>query len=155
MLLPEAVAGLALHVPPGGALRTMRPLVYGYVRLNPADPQELGDCLMRDLAACAEREGFTLADVFTDRDARISDQFGRSGFVVMAETLRRPGVDGVLIPSLCHFSRFPGVHQAMRALIELETGARVFVMDQPPAEERHDDSGRATGAGSHDSSSSP
>lgn len=133
----------------------MRPLVYGYVRLNPADPQEVGDCLMRDLAAYAEREGFTLADVFTDRDAGAGDQFRRSGFVVMVETLRRPGVDGVLIPSLFHFSRFPGVHQAMRALIELETGARVFVMNQPSAEERHDDPGRATGAGGHDPSTSP
>lgn len=154
MLLPEAVAGLALHVPPGGAPPTMRQLVYGYIRLNPTDSQDVGDCLMRDLAAYAEREGLTLADVFTDRDAGISDQFGRSGFVVMVETLRRPGVDGVLIPSLYHFSRFPGVHEAMRALIELETGARVFVMSHP-REERHDRFGRTTGAGGHDQSTSP
>jgi hypothetical protein len=32
MLLPEAVAGPALHVPPGGALLTVQPLVYGYIR---------------------------------------------------------------------------------------------------------------------------
>jgi len=154
MLLPEAVAGLALHVPPGGAPLTMQPLVYGYIRLNPADPQHVGDCLMRDLAAYAAREGLTLADVFTDRDAGIGHQFGRSGFVVMVETLRRPGVDGVLVPSLNHFSRFPGVNEAMRALIELETGARVFVMNHP-REERHDRFGRTTGAGGYDPSTSP
>ncbi|WP_322777985.1 recombinase family protein [Frankia sp. Cas4] len=127
----------------------MRPLVYGYIRLSPADPQDIGDCLMRDLAAYADREGLTLAGVFTDRDEGGNDQLGRSGFVVMVESLRRPGVSGVLIPSLTHFSRFPGVHQAMRALIELETGARVFVMNQP-SEERHDAPGRTTNAAGND-----
>jgi hypothetical protein len=77
LLLPEAVADLALHVPLGWAPLTMRPLVYGYIRLNAADPQDVGYCLTRDLVTYAEREGLTLADVFTDRDAGTSDQFGR------------------------------------------------------------------------------
>jgi hypothetical protein len=152
-LLTKAIAGLASHVPPGGAL-TMQPLVYGYIRLGPADTPEARDCLLRDLATYAKREGLTLAEVFTDRDDEDSNQLGRAAFVVMVESLRRPGVSGVLIPSLCHFSRFPGVHQAMRSLIELETGTRVFVMDHP-REERHDPSGRTTDAAGHDPTSAP
>jgi hypothetical protein len=137
MLPAKTVAGPAIHVRTGRAL-TVRPLVYGYIRLGPADAPDAGDCLTRELASYAEREGLTLADVFTDRFDNSSEQRGRSAFVVMIESLCRPGVYGVLIPSLYHFSRFPGMHQAMRTLIELETGARVFVMDHP-REERHDD----------------
>lgn len=150
-LLPEAVAGPTFHVRPGRAL-TVRPLVYGYIRLGPSDAADRGDCLLRELAAYAEREGLTLADVFTDRDE--AGQVGRSAFVVMVELLHQPGVDGVLIPSLRHFSRFAGVHQAMRSLIELETGAHVFVMDHP-RKERHDAPGRTTDAAGHDPTSAP
>lgn len=151
MLPPEAVAGLAIHVRTGRAL-TMRPLVYGYVRLGPAESPDAGERLTRELVGYADREGLTLADVFTDHHEDGDEQRGRSTFVVMVESLRRPGVYGVLIPSLHHFSRFPGVHQAMRTLIELETGARVFVMNQP-RKDRHDASGRTTDAAGHDRSS--
>src|SRR5262249_16388033 len=97
----------------------------------------------------AHREGLTLAEVFTDRDRGGNEELGRAGFVVMVESLRRPGVYGVLIPSLRHFSRFPGVHKAMRALIELETGARVFVMNGSQ-EDGHDTPGRTTDPAGHD-----
>jgi hypothetical protein len=90
------------------------------------------------LARYAEQEGLTLADVFTDRqEAGTAERLERTAFIVMMDSLRRPGVAGVLTPSLSHFSRFPGVHKAIRTLIELEIGARVFVMDCPQ-EDRHD-----------------
>jgi hypothetical protein len=151
-LLPEAVAGLATHRT--GRPLTVRPLVYGYIRLGPADAPDTGDCLTRELASYANREGLTLADVFTDRYEEGCDQLIRSAFVVMVESLKRPGVYGVLIPSLNHFSRFPGMCQAMRTLIELETGARVLVMDQP-SEGRYDDYGRTTDAAGHDQTIAP
>ena len=130
-LPPEAVAGLAFHVSVGRAL-AVRPLVYGYIRLASNDPPDRRGCLARELSSYAEREGLTLADVFTDRDTANSDQPGRAAFLVMVQALRHPDVYGVLIPSLQHFSRFPGVRQAMCALIELQTGARVVPIDQPP-----------------------
>lgn len=133
----------------------MQPLVYGYIRLGPADSSEAGAGLARELARYAEREGLTLADVFTDRqEAGTAERLGRSAFMVMVNALRRPGVTGVLIPSLAHFSRFPGVHEAMRTLIELETGARVFVMDCPQ-EDRHDAPGRTTDQARRDPSPAP
>src|SRR5438874_8812260 len=131
----------------------MRPLVYGYFRLCPADPPDVGTRLRRQLAAYAYQEGLTLAEVFTDHDQR-DGQLGRAGFVVMVESLRRPGVYGVLIPSLHHFSRFPGVHEAMRALIALETGARVLVMNDS-REDRHHTSGRTNDTAGHDPSITP
>jgi hypothetical protein len=127
-LLPEAVAGLALHVSPKrGSI--VRPLVYGYIRLATTDAPDRCACLTRELASYAEREGMALAEVFTDRDTGSSTEAGRAGFVVMVQALRRPGVYGVLVPSLRHFSRFPGVHKAMCALIEVQTGARVLPID--------------------------
>jgi hypothetical protein len=133
----------------------VQPLVYGYIRLGPADAPDVGAGLARELARYAEREGLTLADVFTDRqEAGTAERLGRTAFMVMVSALRRPGVTGVLIPSLTHFSRFPGVHQAMRTLIELETGARVFVMDCPQ-EDHHDAPGRPTDQTGHGVSSAP
>lgn len=132
----------------------MRPLVYGYFRLGPADAPDFGTCLRREPATYADREGLTLAEIFTDRDQGGSEQLGCAGFVIMVESLRRAGVYGVFIPSFHHFSCFPGVHKAVRALIELETGARVFVMNQP-AEERHDTPGRTADPAGHDPSIMP
>ena len=144
---PEAVAGLTNHSAQGAS--TVRPLVYGYIRIGAADAPDARDCLVRQLGQYAEREGLALADIFTDQCREGSAELVRSAFVVMVESLRRPDVYGVLVPSLSHFSRFPGVHKAMRTLIELETGARVFVMDNPQ-EDRHDAPGRTTNAAGHD-----
>ena len=88
-LRTEAVVGLAFHVRPGGALPIMQPLVYGYIRLGETDTAEVGDGLIRDLMAYADREGLTLADVFTDHDIGTGDHLSRAGFVVMVEALRR------------------------------------------------------------------
>ncbi len=132
----------------------MQPLVYGYFRLGPADAPHVGTCLRHELAAYASREGLALDEIFTDHDQDGNEHLGRAGFVVMVESLRRPGVYGVLIPSLHHFSRFPGVHKAMRALIELETGARVFVMNDSQ-EDCHDTPGRTTDPAGHDPSITP
>jgi hypothetical protein len=152
-LPPKAVVGPVLNARPGGAL-TMRPLVYGYFRLRPTDAFDIGICLRLELTAYANQEGLTLADVFTDHGQYGNEQAGRAGFVVMVESLRHPSVDGLLIPSLGHFSRFPGVQNAMRALIELETGARVFVMNDLEGG-CHDGPGGTPGSAGHDSSIRP
>lgn len=154
MLPSRAVAGPAPGVPAGSAV-TMQPLVYGYIRLGPADDPAAGECLAHELAAHAEREGLTLADIFVDHcETGAAERLGRSAFMAMVQSLRRPGVYGVLVPSLSHFSRFPGVHEAMRTLIELETGARVLVLNHPP-EDAHDTPGRATPAAGHDLDAAP
>jgi len=130
----EPVAGPASHVPKGNVLTTLQPLVYGYLRIGPADPPERSERLTVELREHAKREGLTLAHVFADRYKDGSDQFERNGFSALVDALRRPGVYGVLIPSLSHFSRFAGMRQAMCTLIQLETGVRVLVMNEPDEE---------------------
>lgn len=99
--------------------------MYGYVRVGLADRPNLID----ELRAHSKREGLTLAHVFTDRYEDGPEQFERHGFSALVNALKRPGVYGVLVPSLDHLSRFPGVRQAMCTLIQLETGARILAMD--------------------------
>jgi hypothetical protein len=130
----------------------VQPMVCGYIRARLCVPQSGASSLQRALCAYARREGLTLADIYIEWHEDDSRPLGRSAFVAMVDALRRPDMYGVLIPSLCHFSRFPGVQQAMRGLIEVETGARVLIMENP-REDRHDAPDRAFGAASDESSS--
>ncbi|WP_233228092.1 hypothetical protein [Streptomyces sp. BSE7-9] len=76
-----------------------------------------------ELADFAMREGFALDQVFTE-NIRCSE----SAFYAMLEALKRHEVKDVLVPSLWHFARLPGLQEAMRQHIEQETGARLWVV---------------------------
>lgn len=52
----------------------------------------------------------------------------RAAFRALVEALRRAHIHAVAIPSSGHFSRFDGIYQAMRILIETETGTRVLAV---------------------------
>lgn len=133
---PEPVARPTFHVPRGNVLTTLQPLVYGYVRVGPTDPPESDERLTCALRLHAKHEGLTLAHVFTDHYQDGSEQFERNRFSALVDALKRPGGYGVFIPSLGHFSRFPGMCQAMCTLIQLETGVRVLVMNNSGEEPR-------------------
>nr|MDQ3763021.1 hypothetical protein [Actinomycetota bacterium] len=51
-----------------------------------------------------------------------------AAFRALVEVLRRPHIHTVIIPAPEHFSRFDGMYQAMRAIIDMETGADVLIM---------------------------
>lgn len=102
----------------------MRPAIYGYMRVvgsDDADDEALR--IKRELADYALREGFALDQVFTE-NIRCSE----SAFHTMLEALKRHEVKDVLVPSLWHFARLPGLQDAMRQHIEQETGARIWVV---------------------------
>ncbi len=102
----------------------MRPVIYGYMRL--AATEEEGDestRVRRELATYAEREGFTLDQVFTERMGA-----NESAFHAMLDAIKRTDVKNVIVPSLWHFARLPGLQDAMRQHIEQETGARLWVI---------------------------
>jgi len=102
----------------------MRPVIYGYMRLT-AGRVDCGEeaRARAELAAYAEREGLTLGPVFIEH-IRASE----SAFQTMLDALRQGEVKNVLVPSLWHFARLPGLQEAMRQHIEQETGARLWVM---------------------------
>jgi len=102
----------------------MRPAIYGYMRVVSID--EAGDeseRVKRELAAHAQREGFALDQVFTET-VRCSE----SAFSVMLDALKHHEVKDIIVPSLWHFARLPGLQDAMRQHIEQETGARIWVV---------------------------
>ncbi|PZS26827.1 MAG: hypothetical protein DLM59_17505 [Pseudonocardiales bacterium] len=95
----------------------------GYLQVRPGPTSELLDWLHSDLVTYAEREGFALADVFVER----ADS-GRAALSGLVEALKHQEIGAVVVPALEHLSGFPGGRQALRLLIERDTGARVHVV---------------------------
>jgi hypothetical protein len=107
---------------PGSALPlTARRQAVGYVRLLP-DTADRDQATAR-LRAFAARSGLDLVNIYTDHHA-----YHRSAFGELLQALCNPDITAVVIPSPEHLSEFDGIYQAMRALIEIETGADVLVM---------------------------
>ncbi|MEU8625463.1 recombinase family protein [Streptomyces sp. NPDC048669] len=102
----------------------MRPVIYGYVRLAATDPEgDETEGIKRELAAHAEREGFALERVFVEHIRSIEPAFD-----AMVGALKSSDVKNVIVPSLWHFARLPGLQNAMRQHIEDELGARLWVV---------------------------
>ncbi|MYZ37722.1 MULTISPECIES: recombinase family protein [unclassified Streptomyces] len=102
----------------------MRPVIYGYVRLAATDAEsEETEGIKRELAAHAEREDFSLERVFIEHVRSIEPAFD-----AMIAALKCGNVRNVIVPSLWHFARLPGLQDAMRQHIEREIGARLWVV---------------------------
>lgn len=111
----------------GGAIvcrPTVRPLVLGYLRIHSKATDESTAHLRNALTTFAESRGFSLAEIFTQ-----PNDIAPTVLPVLVEALDHSNAQGLVVPSLAHFSRFAGVHTAICTLIERKTGARVLVMD--------------------------
>ncbi|AEW92745.1 MULTISPECIES: recombinase family protein [Streptomycetaceae] len=102
----------------------MRPQMYGYMRMAATveDDEEM-ESVRRAMRTYAEREGFTLGHVFTE-NATTSE----SAFFTLLDAIKRTEVKNVIVPSLWHFARLPGLQTAMQQHIEQETGAHLWVI---------------------------
>lgn len=87
----------------------MKPAIYGYMRMTSSDEYDEIQRIKRELAEYAEREGFTLDQVFTE-----NIKCSESAFYTMIEALKRHEVKDIIVPSLWHFARLPGLQDAMR-----------------------------------------
>lgn len=102
----------------------MQPEMYGYMRMAATvEDGEESESVRQALRAYAEREGFTLGQVFTE-NATTSE----SAFFALLDAITRTEVKNVIVPSLWHFARLPGLQTAMKQHIEQETGARLWVI---------------------------
>jgi hypothetical protein len=106
----------------------MRPVIYGYMRIvgDTAIDDEVAR-IQTELAAYARREGFTLDEVFAEKVSR-----SEPAFDCLIDALKRNDVRDIIVPSLWHFARLPGLQDAMRQHIEQETGARIWVVQGRP-----------------------
>lgn len=102
----------------------MRPAIYGYMRVV-SDDRSTDEAarITRDLSTHAEREGFALDQVFTE-----NTRYSESAFYALLDAIQRTEVRNVIVPSLWHFARLPGLQEAMRQHIEWETGACIWVV---------------------------
>ena len=101
----------------------MRPVIFGYVCVPYGCTKRLIAHLTAAVPDYAERECYTLAEVFVDHS-----DVDRSALAAMIEAIDSGGIHTVVVPSLDHFSSVPGARQAIRRYIEHQTGARVLVM---------------------------
>ncbi|WP_223188100.1 hypothetical protein [Streptomyces sp. CBMA29] len=98
--------------------------MYGYMRLaaNGGVGDE-GETIRQELMTHAEREGFTLEQMFVEQVPTYEPAFD-----CLAAALRGGRVRDVIVPSLWHFARLPGLQRAMRDHIEREIGARIWIV---------------------------
>jgi hypothetical protein len=101
----------------------MRLSAFGYLRVIGHVSEQAAQDMRKDLAAYAEREGYTLAKVFMDQE-----DSGSSAFAALIDALNRSESPVVIVPSMGHFAHLPGLRIAMKNLIERETGAQVLVI---------------------------
>jgi hypothetical protein len=98
--------------------------MYGYMRFAGHSHDEYeGNAVKGELAAYAEREGYTLEQVFIEQA-----QVKEAAIDRMTAALRMTGVRDVIVPSLWHFARLPGLQKAMCDHIAKEIGARIWVV---------------------------
>jgi len=98
--------------------------MYGYMRIaTDTDYQAESERATAELKAFAEREGYSLEEVFIEHPAA-----QKRAFDVLLERLKSSESRNVLVPSLWHFARLPGLQEAMQQHIQQETGARLWVV---------------------------
>ncbi|WP_314410100.1 recombinase family protein [Streptomyces kroppenstedtii] len=103
----------------------MQPAMYGYMRLTASgDAEDESVTIRHELATHAQREGFTLERVFIER-VRVDEE---PAFFTLIDALKTTEVKHVIVPSLWHFARLPGLQAAMRDHIEQVIGARLWVV---------------------------
>ncbi|WP_433164619.1 hypothetical protein [Kribbella sp. CA-247076] len=89
---------------------TTRPTVLGYVRADALSCAEELAAATNSLAAFASAEGFTLATVYTERDAAES-----AAFHALLEEVKRSEVRAVVVPTMNHLGPVgapAAIHQA-------------------------------------------
>jgi hypothetical protein len=99
--------------------------MYGYMRLTAGgDSSDEIQALRAELAIHATREGFALERLFIER-LGCDDE---SAFFTLVDALKTTEIKHVIVPSLWHFARLPGLQAAMRDHIEREIGARLWIV---------------------------
>jgi len=125
----------------GGGLK---PLIYGYMRLDPEAPDN--DIRQMEIALryYAETKGYCFATTFYEDLSH--DGSDRSAFAELIEELQRSEARHVIVPTADHFSAHPLLRTSMLLQLENEALAQVHTLSttQPPSDGQghHLDMGR-------------
>ncbi|WP_063063041.1 hypothetical protein [Nocardia violaceofusca] len=97
----------------------MKPLLYGYLRLDVAG-ERIGECEGR-IRSFADREGYDLGMVFHER------RWGRAALDALIAELRRAECRDVVVPTVDHLTAPDAVRQAVESRLWCEAGAGVLI----------------------------
>lgn len=107
---------------------TVKPLAYGYMRVEPGEPDQVTMDSEHKLWTYAESEGFTLAGVYCEYDPGL--------FIALHELtheLQRADAHTVIVPSMRHL----GANEALRRILieglQLNANAHVMAARWPEA----------------------
>ncbi|XHM66160.1 recombinase family protein [Streptomyces nigra] len=110
----------------------MRPAMFGYMRLAVSDDPDENQAVETELRRYTLREGFELERLFIER----LDSGDESAFFALTDALKTTDVKRVIVPSLWHFARLPGLQAAMRDHIEGVLGAQLWIIQSTAAQQR-------------------
>ncbi|MER6703605.1 hypothetical protein [Streptomyces fumanus] len=99
----------------------VKPVIYGYVRALPELPVHSVQQLKQELSDFAQREGFTLAEVFVEH--RWLHSVAWDALVMSCD---RHGVRDVVVPDYRHLHSTAALSRVMQAVIEEMMSGRVW-----------------------------
>lgn len=104
----------------------MRPLAFGYMRLQPDSDQHAAIWLSQEIAGYANTHGFSLTGVFTEYEL-----LATFAFAAIVDAVQHSAANTVLVPAMSHLGHLPGVQRAMKSQLERETGVVVVALHPP------------------------
>ncbi|MCX5063771.1 MULTISPECIES: hypothetical protein [unclassified Streptomyces] len=95
----------------------------GYVRVLPG--VDMGDvvCLSGDMARFAEHEGFTLAEVFIEKEPART-----TALEAMTRYCQRHDIRNVVVPTSEHLNTLPMLATLAKELLQEEIGGQVWIV---------------------------
>jgi len=102
---------------------TVRPLIYGYLRIWTDTSEDEAARTERELIDFAERERFTVAEIFVERP-----YLPVTAFDGLIQAISRTETKDIVVPDLSHFCPYHGLGETMKAILEHIAGARVWVI---------------------------
>src|SRR5436190_23176382 len=104
---------------------SVKPLVYGYVRLEWPNEAEI-DLMRNDITTYCTLNGYHLGAIFVDRGVT-DDVFARTGFIDLLQQVRRAHAHGVVVTSIDHLSSEAFVQDALKRMVE-QAKAEILVV---------------------------
>jgi len=101
----------------------VKPLIYGYLRVWTDTTEQDAARTQRELTTYAEREGFTVAEIFIERP-----NLPVPAFTGLIQAIARTETKDIVVPDLSHFCPYHELGETMKAIIEHVAGARVWTI---------------------------
>ena len=112
----------------------VRPLLFGYMRLRITDAGDRAASARRLLAEFADREGFTLAEVYVDAD----ENRPCAALSQLIHSVRRWDGAAVAVPALGDLGGTVHARRELRDRLQRELGVPVLVLGGQEPQERRD-----------------